>query len=120
MRSSDSSSFTGYADIKAVVDAINSGGLYRYITKPWDPDELIELLHDAAARYDAVVERQRLMSDLQDYVRRGQELVNALREQEAVERLAADELAHLAQTGGQLLQRLDRALEDDRTKGEGD
>ena len=44
--------FTGYADIKAVIDAINNGGLYRYITKPWDPDELIEVLHEAAARYD--------------------------------------------------------------------
>ena len=37
--------FTGYADIRAVVDAINNVGLYRYITKPWDPDELIEVLH---------------------------------------------------------------------------
>ncbi len=49
--------FTGYADIKAVVDAINHGGLFRYITKPWDPDELIDLLREAAAEYDAVVRR---------------------------------------------------------------
>src|SRR5579863_464614 len=27
--------FTGYADIKAVVDGINQSGLYRYVTKPW-------------------------------------------------------------------------------------
>src|SRR5688572_9331906 len=26
--------FTGYADIRAVVDAINQGNVYRYITKP--------------------------------------------------------------------------------------
>ena len=29
--------FTGYADIRAVIDAINQGNVYRYITKPWDP-----------------------------------------------------------------------------------
>src|SRR4028119_1576228 len=32
--------FTGYADIKAVIDAINEGNIYRYVAKPWDPDEL--------------------------------------------------------------------------------
>jgi YesN/AraC family two-component response regulator len=44
--------FTGYADIKAVVEAINSAGLYRYITKPWDPDDLIDTLHAAAKRFE--------------------------------------------------------------------
>ena len=39
--------FTGYADIKSVVEAINTGGIYRYITKPWDPDELVEVLQEA-------------------------------------------------------------------------
>src|SRR5260370_42568557 len=33
--------FTGYADLKAVVDAANRGEIYRYLTKPWDPDPLI-------------------------------------------------------------------------------
>ena len=36
--------FTGYADIRAVIDAINQGNVYRYITKPWDPDELDSLM----------------------------------------------------------------------------
>jgi two-component system response regulator HupR/HoxA len=31
---------TGYADISSLVRAINSGHIYRYITKPWEPDEL--------------------------------------------------------------------------------
>src|SRR5579863_2344826 len=53
--------FTGYADLKAVVDGVNKAGLYRYVTKPWDPDDLVELLREAAARYDEVVERQQLL-----------------------------------------------------------
>lgn len=31
---------TGYSDIEAVIDAINTGKVYRYITKPWNKDEL--------------------------------------------------------------------------------
>jgi response regulator RpfG family c-di-GMP phosphodiesterase len=31
---------TGYTDIEAVIDAINKGQVYRYITKPWNEYEL--------------------------------------------------------------------------------
>lgn len=31
---------TGYADISAVIDAINKGKVYLYITKPWEEEEL--------------------------------------------------------------------------------
>ncbi|MFM8269226.1 MAG: response regulator [Pseudomonadota bacterium] len=31
---------TGYTDIESVIDAINRGHIYRYIAKPWDPEEL--------------------------------------------------------------------------------
>src|SRR6516225_12472334 len=44
--------FTGYADIKAVIDAINEGNVFRYITKPWDPEELLTILHQAGEQYD--------------------------------------------------------------------
>src|SRR5262245_37005231 len=39
--------FTGYADIGAVIEAINRGNVYRYITKPWDPRELQGIIRDA-------------------------------------------------------------------------
>jgi signal transduction histidine kinase len=57
--------FTGYADIKAVIDAINEGHVYRYITKPWDPDELLTVLHQAGEQYDLLQERQQLLDDVQ-------------------------------------------------------
>src|SRR5215211_1069012 len=44
--------FTGYADVRAVVDAINRGNVYRYITKPWDPEELMAVIREACERYD--------------------------------------------------------------------
>ncbi|HEY7153300.1 MAG TPA: hybrid sensor histidine kinase/response regulator, partial [Gemmataceae bacterium] len=66
--------FTGYADIKAVIDAINEGHVYRYITKPWDPDELLTVLRQAGERYDLLQERQQLLDDLR---RKNEELEQA-------------------------------------------
>jgi YesN/AraC family two-component response regulator len=31
---------TGYTDMGAVVEAINKGKIFHYLTKPWDEDEL--------------------------------------------------------------------------------
>jgi putative two-component system response regulator len=31
---------TGYTDIQAIIDAINSGNVYKYIQKPWDAEDL--------------------------------------------------------------------------------
>ena len=38
---------TGYTDLESVIDAINQGQIYRYITKPWDPDELLTIAAQA-------------------------------------------------------------------------
>ncbi len=37
---------TGYADITSTIDALNNGGIYRYIRKPWDDNELKEIVLD--------------------------------------------------------------------------
>lgn len=47
---------TGYTDIESVIDAINSGEVYRYITKPWDPVDLTNTVDKAIERYDLSAE----------------------------------------------------------------
>jgi len=47
---------TGYADITSTIDAINKGGIFRYISKPWDEREIVLTVRDA-------LERQRLQSE---------------------------------------------------------
>ncbi len=81
--------FTGYADIKAVIDAINEGHVYRYITKPWDPDELLTVLRQAGEQYDLLRERQQLLDDLR---RKNRELEQANVLKEAFIRGASHEL----------------------------
>ena len=66
--------FTGYADIKAVIDAINQGQIFRYLTKPWDPDELVAALRQACEEYDRLTARRNLLLDVRDYVKRCQKL----------------------------------------------
>ncbi len=51
---------TGYADIKASIDAINRGGAYRYITKPWKDDELVQIIKEALERSALIKENKRL------------------------------------------------------------
>ncbi|EDZ91999.1 MAG: response regulator [Limnospira sp. PMC 1291.21] len=43
---------TGFTDIEDLVDAINSGQVYKYITKPWDPNELKTVVQRAAETYE--------------------------------------------------------------------
>lgn len=31
---------TGYTDVESVIASINAGQIYRYVTKPWDPNDL--------------------------------------------------------------------------------
>lgn len=51
---------TGYADINAVADAINRGGAYRYVTKPWKDEELIQVIGEAVQHYSLRKENKRL------------------------------------------------------------
>jgi response regulator RpfG family c-di-GMP phosphodiesterase len=51
---------TGYADVQAAMDAINRGGAYRYINKPWQDEDLILIIKEAASRFSLVKENRRL------------------------------------------------------------
>src|SRR5215213_7355547 len=81
--------FTAYADIRAVIDAINQGHVYRYIAKPWDPEELGAVIRQAVDQHDLLVEKARLLAQLQDTNRR---LVEANRLKEAFIEVASHEL----------------------------
>jgi putative two-component system response regulator len=45
---------TGYADVRSAIDAINHGEVYRFITKPWDDEELRQVVLNAAQKYRIV------------------------------------------------------------------
>ncbi|WP_165226393.1 hybrid sensor histidine kinase/response regulator [Aquisphaera insulae] len=57
--------FTGYADIQAVINAVNEGHIFRYILKPWDTVELEGIIRQAADQYNLLAERKQLIAELQ-------------------------------------------------------
>lgn len=57
--------FTGYAEIQTVIDAVNQGGIFRYIHKPWDVGELEAVVAQAVAQFELLAERKRLVAELQ-------------------------------------------------------
>ncbi len=48
---------TGFTDIEDLVEAINSGQVYRYITKPWEPEELKQVVYRATEAYEQQKQR---------------------------------------------------------------
>ena len=55
---------TGFADMDAIIRAINDGHVYAYITKPWEPDQLKQVVRRAVDHHALAVENERLVGDL--------------------------------------------------------
>lgn len=51
---------TGYADIQSILDAINRGEIYRYVTKPWNDNDILLIVRHALERKELEREKQRL------------------------------------------------------------
>jgi response regulator RpfG family c-di-GMP phosphodiesterase len=51
---------TGYADIQSILDAINQGEIYRYVTKPWDENDIVLVVRHALERRALEQEKLRL------------------------------------------------------------
>jgi DNA-binding NtrC family response regulator len=64
---------TGYTDVEALVEVINSGQVYKYVTKPWNNEELrlsvsraLEHYETNKARHELEMTNQRLLARLRE------------------------------------------------------
>src|SRR2546421_1825163 len=64
---------TGYTDVETLVEAINSGQVYKYVTKPWNNDELrltvsraLEHYETTKAHHELEMTNKRLMARLKE------------------------------------------------------
>ncbi len=71
---------TGYADMDAVVKAINSGRVYHYATKPWREQELKIVLDRAVANYRLRQRNRRLMAELSNKAAREERIRKAFQQ----------------------------------------
>jgi len=51
---------TGYADMNAVVDAVNKGKIFHYLSKPWNEEELDITINRA---YEAYLQKEKLKEE---------------------------------------------------------
>lgn len=56
---------TGYSDVESIIRAINTGRVFRYITKPWVPEELKMILETGLKVYQLEQVNRELVSQLQ-------------------------------------------------------
>jgi class 3 adenylate cyclase/FixJ family two-component response regulator len=57
---------TGFSDMEAIIEAINTGKVYRYITKPWDKDELKITIDNALEAVRLRRDNKHLVSELME------------------------------------------------------
>jgi response regulator RpfG family c-di-GMP phosphodiesterase len=66
--------FTGFADLESIVAAINQGHVFQFLKKPWQPEDLIAAVREAAAEFDRLetgaIETETLQEQVFELLRR--------------------------------------------------
>ncbi|MGB3533544.1 MAG: SpoIIE family protein phosphatase [Microcoleaceae cyanobacterium] len=71
---------TGYTDVEDLVEAINSGQVFKYITKPWNPEELKQVVQQASETYRFSKQRTKTLRRALQRESLYNDVVSALRE----------------------------------------
>jgi diguanylate cyclase (GGDEF)-like protein len=56
---------TGYSELEDAVEAINRGSVYYYLMKPWRTEDLLQILRNAADKFQLERKREQLLEQLQ-------------------------------------------------------
>lgn len=57
---------TGYSDLEAVIQAINKGNIYRYVSKPWNREDLKITIDSALEVYNLKSQNKQLIDGLKE------------------------------------------------------
>lgn len=55
---------TGYTDVESLIEAINAGQIFRYLTKPWERNDLFATVRQGLEVHRLAVENDRLQEEL--------------------------------------------------------
>ncbi|MBA2369369.1 MAG: response regulator [Candidatus Protochlamydia sp.] len=70
---------TGFSDVEAIIKAINTGRVLRYITKPWEEAELKQIIDGAIMIYDLEKKNKELLVNLQEETAKQQSILNVFK-----------------------------------------
>lgn len=104
--------FTGYADVKAVIAAINQGNVFRFLSKPWEPEELMAVLKEAGEHHDHIIQHNTLMSDIARYEQESNQFRDEVLAGKfgSLTKECADKTEQMLGTSRELLRRLEQSL----------
>lgn len=55
---------SGYTDLKSVADSVNHGAIFKFLTKPWEDEQLLAQVREAFQYYEMKQENARLSGEL--------------------------------------------------------
>jgi two-component system response regulator HupR/HoxA len=105
---------TGYADIGSLVRGINEGRIYRYIQKPWEPDEVRLNVKRALEAYELATENVQLAAALSEANERLRAENLTLR-REVERRYAFDQIIGSSPAMNQVFEVMQKVAETDAT-----
>src|SRR3954469_23547565 len=73
--------FTGYADLDSIIAAINQGHIFKFLKKPWQPEDLELAVREAAGEYDRLIEQAEAVSYLRGELHHLRERISALEQE---------------------------------------
>ena len=71
---------SGYADANTIMESINRGEIYRFLSKPWSDDELKTTIKQCFQHYDLLAENRDLIEKIQKKNKKLDELNTLLRQ----------------------------------------
>ncbi len=78
---------TGFADFNAIVEAVNTGQIYRYISKPWEPRDLEVDVRRAVEAYEMQVALNRRMQELNTLCEIGATITSVLDLEQVIQKI---------------------------------
>lgn len=57
---------TAYADLEAIIEAVNNGGVSKYFSKPWIQEQIVSAVDQAFEEHEADKQREERMKRLED------------------------------------------------------
>jgi len=105
---------TGYTDIESLIQAINAGSVYRYLTKPWNRDELLATVRQGLEVHRLSTDNLRLQEELRQANARLR-VENAQLKREARGRYRFDEIIGTSAALEKMLALVERVVTSDTT-----
>ena len=76
---------SGYSDMNALISSVNDGEIFRYVSKPWEREELLDTIRLAAAKYKENITHRKLIDENKHLIERNREV--AIRLSQTMEEL---------------------------------